>query len=241
MELAIGKFPFASDTDEPGGPQGILDLLQQIVLEPAPRLPKSDAFPVILEQIVDKCLIKDPTLRPTPEELFEHDPFIQAAKRTPVDLAAWAVSMMVHHNRKSHLILPQQSPSAADLPRVNGSGSSGSSNAQSQSSSQTPTMMDMDQHMSSLTINNNGTTPTTAVPGPGFGNTRPSYPVRTSSANSVTMTNNNNVNMTNGSNGLAFRQAPTSGVQNGMSFRQAAPQGPLPALPRHESQQYQQY
>jgi mitogen-activated protein kinase kinase len=70
MELAIGKFPFASDTDEPGGPQGILDLLQQIVLEPAPKLPKSDAFPVILDQIVEKCLIKDPSGRPTPQELF---------------------------------------------------------------------------------------------------------------------------------------------------------------------------
>lgn len=71
MELAIGKFPFSSDSsDEAGGPQGILDLLSQIVLEDAPRLPKSDAFPLILEQIVDKCLIKDPNLRPTPEELY---------------------------------------------------------------------------------------------------------------------------------------------------------------------------
>jgi mitogen-activated protein kinase kinase len=73
MELAIGKFPFANnadDADDAGGPQGILDLLQQIVLEPAPKLPKSDAFPLILEQIVDKCLIKDPAQRPTPQDLF---------------------------------------------------------------------------------------------------------------------------------------------------------------------------
>ena len=71
MELAIGKFPFSSDSaDEAGGPQGILDLLSQIVLEEPPKLPKSDAFPLILEQIVDKCLTKDPNLRPTPEELY---------------------------------------------------------------------------------------------------------------------------------------------------------------------------
>jgi mitogen-activated protein kinase kinase len=72
MELAIGKFPFSSDSadDEAGGPQGILDLLSQIVLEEPPKLPKSDAFPLILEQIIDKCLIKDPNSRPTPEELF---------------------------------------------------------------------------------------------------------------------------------------------------------------------------
>lgn len=72
MELAIGKFPFGNDNDEdePGGPQGILDLLQQIVLEPAPKLPKSDAFPSILEDVIAKCLMKDPKDRPTPQELY---------------------------------------------------------------------------------------------------------------------------------------------------------------------------
>jgi mitogen-activated protein kinase kinase len=72
MELAIGKFPFGNsdNDDEPGGPQGILDLLQQIVLEPAPKLPKSDAFPSILEDMIAKCLMKEPDQRPTPKELY---------------------------------------------------------------------------------------------------------------------------------------------------------------------------
>jgi mitogen-activated protein kinase kinase len=76
MELAIGKFPFAgsADDDEAGGPQGILDLLQQIVLEPAPKLPKSDAFPSILEDMIAKCLLKDPAERPTPRELYVSSP-----------------------------------------------------------------------------------------------------------------------------------------------------------------------
>lgn len=106
MELAIGKFPFGGsddDGDGPGGPQGILDLLQQIVLEPAPKLPKSDAFPPILEDMIAKCLMKNPAERPTPKELYDHDAFLQAAKRTPVDLEAWAVSMIEHNKRKSHL------------------------------------------------------------------------------------------------------------------------------------------
>ncbi|KAF2133833.1 kinase-like protein [Dothidotthia symphoricarpi CBS 119687] len=105
MELAIGKFPFAGsgDDDDAGGPQGILDLLQQIVLEPAPKLPKSDAFPSILEDMIAKCLLKDPAERPTPKELYDHDAFLQAAKRTPVDLEAWAVSMIEHNKRKSYL------------------------------------------------------------------------------------------------------------------------------------------
>ncbi|KAK7754692.1 MAP kinase kinase (MEK) [Diatrype stigma] len=73
MELAIGKFPFATSeqlSDGDGAPAGILDLLQQIVHEPAPRLPKSDAFPSILEDMVQKCLSKVPDERPTPQELF---------------------------------------------------------------------------------------------------------------------------------------------------------------------------
>ena len=69
MELAIGKFPFAASeqfSDEECAPAGILDLLQQIVHEPAPRLPKSDAFPAILEDMIQKCLYKTPEQRPTP-------------------------------------------------------------------------------------------------------------------------------------------------------------------------------
>jgi len=159
MELAIGKFPFSienEDDDEAAGPQGILDLLQQIVLEPSPRLPKSDAFPHILEDVIAKCLMKDPKERPTPRELFDTDPFLQAAKRTPVDLRQWAVSMMEKQNRKSHLG-PPLSPSTEALLRADGSAAS----ARSRPSSIGP---------------NGGSAPTTA---------RPVYPTRTSSAQSA--------------------------------------------------------
>jgi mitogen-activated protein kinase kinase len=132
MELAIGKFPFHSesgdDDDDLNGPQGILDLLQQIVLEPSPKLPKSDAFPKILNDVIDKCLMKKPEDRPTPEELYETDPFLQAAKRTPVNLEAWAVSMMERHNRKSHLV-PQLSPQTKQLLRSGGNPSPSSSSS----------------------------------------------------------------------------------------------------------------
>ncbi|KAI9713675.1 MAG: MAP kinase kinase (MEK) [Chrysothrix sp. TS-e1954] len=131
MELAISRFPFAPENDEmngddgedAGAPQGILDLLQQIVLEPAPKLPKSEAFPQILENMIEKCLMKDPQQRPTPQEIFDEDPFLQAAKRTPVDLETWAVSMMERHNRRSHLA-PQLSPHSKGLLRDKPSSSS---------------------------------------------------------------------------------------------------------------------
>ncbi|KAG5951305.1 hypothetical protein E4U53_003401 [Claviceps sorghi] len=119
MELAIGKFPFSANeysTEEDCAPVGILDLLQQIVHEPAPRLPKSDAFPSILEDMIQKCLYKQPDQRPTPQDLFDRDPFVQAAKRTPVDLREWAVGLMERDNRKSHLA-SQLSPAAQGVLR----------------------------------------------------------------------------------------------------------------------------
>ena len=75
MELAIGRFPFdATDTTAGDrasqGPMGILDLLQQIVHEPAPTLPQSDAFPPILDDMIQKCLMKKPDDRPTPRDLY---------------------------------------------------------------------------------------------------------------------------------------------------------------------------
>ena len=111
MELAIGRFPFDASDAAAGdrassGPMGILDLLQQIVHEPAPKLPKSEAFPAILDEFVAKCLIKKPDERPSPRQLYDHDHFVQAAKRTPVDLQEWAVSLMDRHNRKSYLAPP---------------------------------------------------------------------------------------------------------------------------------------
>ena len=70
LELAIGKFPFHAGRDEDAAPVGILDLLQTIVHEPPPKLPKSDAFPSILDSFITKCLAKDPEERPTPQELW---------------------------------------------------------------------------------------------------------------------------------------------------------------------------
>lgn len=75
MELAIGRFPFDASDSAAGdrasaGPMGILDLLQQIVHEPAPKLPHSDAFPPILDQMIQKCILKNPDDRPSPRELY---------------------------------------------------------------------------------------------------------------------------------------------------------------------------
>jgi len=81
LELAIGRFPFDADGTAAGtrassGHMGILDLLQKIVNEPAPRLPKNKAFPPSLEKMIERCLIKNPDLRPSPQELMVCSHFI---------------------------------------------------------------------------------------------------------------------------------------------------------------------
>ncbi|KAI9797158.1 MAG: MAP kinase kinase (MEK) [Candelina submexicana] len=190
MELAIGRFPFDASESAAGdrasaGPMGILDLLQQIVHEPAPKLPKSDAFPTILEDMIQKCLVKEPEQRPTPEMLFMDDPFLQAAKRTPVNLEEWAVSMMEKSNRKSHLQQPL-SPATKALLRDN-------SPPKDTPSAKTPTSGDIPIEVkpSPGPTRENHTTPRAPhvkepngmQPQPG--SSRPGYPPRTSSASST--------------------------------------------------------
>lgn len=48
----------------------ILDLLQYIVNEPAPRLTPPGKYPREAELFIDDCLRKDPGLRKNPKELL---------------------------------------------------------------------------------------------------------------------------------------------------------------------------
>lgn len=53
-----------------GMTMSILELLQHIVNEPAPRLTPEGRFPKAAEEFVDACLWKDPDARKTPKELL---------------------------------------------------------------------------------------------------------------------------------------------------------------------------
>jgi len=217
MELAIGKFPFSgsAEDDEAGGPQGILDLLQQIVLEPAPKLPKSDAFPSILEDMVAKCLLKDPKERPTPKELYDHDAFLQAAKRTPVDLEAWATSMLEHNKRVSHL--------APSVP---------SSNIREKLQNQEPTprrgSADIRQQESA---SRRGSADSRHDHGPAP--PRPAYPQRTTSSISH-HSQSNSQSSQNGQMSLPMRPAPpaSNGSNSRPQSRGPGLNGGLPPAPR---------
>ena len=53
-----------------GMTMSILELLQHIVNEPAPRLTPEGKFPMESEEFLELCLKKDPDERPTPKELL---------------------------------------------------------------------------------------------------------------------------------------------------------------------------
>ncbi|QRV77625.1 mitogen activated protein kinase kinase [Ceratobasidium sp. AG-Ba] len=72
-----------------GMTMSILELLQHIVNEPAPRLQPEGKFPALAEQFVDACLLKDPDSRPTPKELLNHA-WIAESRSNSMDLEVWA-------------------------------------------------------------------------------------------------------------------------------------------------------
>ncbi|ELU38130.1 ste7-like protein [Rhizoctonia solani AG-1 IA] len=53
-----------------GMTMSILELLQHIVNEPAPRLLPESKYPPMAVEFVDQCLLKDPEARPTPKDLL---------------------------------------------------------------------------------------------------------------------------------------------------------------------------
>lgn len=61
-----------------GMTMSILDLLQHIVNEPAPRLLSSGrhTFPKCAEEFVEACLDKEPDMRKSPQELLVSFPFL---------------------------------------------------------------------------------------------------------------------------------------------------------------------
>ncbi|KAI9012777.1 kinase-like domain-containing protein [Gaertneriomyces semiglobifer] len=88
MELALGKFPFPPE----GKPLSVFELLEYIINEPVPTLPPQD-FSQELQDFLTRCLIKDPTARPTPSQLLK-DPYCVKAASRDVNVQEWASSIL---------------------------------------------------------------------------------------------------------------------------------------------------
>jgi len=72
-----------------GMTMSILELLQHIVNEPAPKLTPEGRFPKEAEDFVNSCLLKEPDHRRTPKDLLNHE-WIKHARSARFDLEAWA-------------------------------------------------------------------------------------------------------------------------------------------------------
>ncbi|KAI0269950.1 kinase [Gloeopeniophorella convolvens] len=72
-----------------GMTMSILELLQHIVNEPAPKLTPEGRFPKMAEDFVNSCLLKDPDQRWTPKDLLNHE-WITHAQAASFDVEAWA-------------------------------------------------------------------------------------------------------------------------------------------------------
>lgn len=70
----------------------ILELLQHIVNEPAPRLIPEGRFPKEAEEFVDSCLFKDPDARKTPKDLLVSD-LAENPVDQSIDPAYWRRNM----------------------------------------------------------------------------------------------------------------------------------------------------
>ncbi|KIY71966.1 kinase [Cylindrobasidium torrendii FP15055 ss-10] len=72
-----------------GMTMSILELLQHIVNEPAPRLTPEDRYPVESNNFIEACLYKDPEVRKAPKELVAHA-WIQETLDSRPDMETWA-------------------------------------------------------------------------------------------------------------------------------------------------------
>ncbi|KNZ77276.1 Dual specificity protein kinase FUZ7 [Termitomyces sp. J132] len=104
IELATSRFPFSdscrtarrrsrytntSTGNGSGETMSIIELMHQIVKEPAPRL--GSGFALEEEEFVDACLLKDLDKRKAPKDLLEYK-WMQQAKKSTFNLKEWAAT-----------------------------------------------------------------------------------------------------------------------------------------------------
>ncbi|PRT56007.1 Dual specificity protein kinase FUZ7 [Wickerhamiella sorbophila] len=89
VELALGRFPFASGDNNSVSPLSLFELLQRIVEEPPPSLPAN--FSDASKQFVQRCLM-EAEKRMTPREL-RNTSFYIMGKQNPGNLLEWAAKL----------------------------------------------------------------------------------------------------------------------------------------------------
>lgn len=160
--------------------------------------------------------------------------FLQAAKRTPVNLEEWAVQMMERHNRKSHLA-PQLSPSTQALLRGETTASP-SRESSASTASKTPTTGDTsvaEEDGKAAQIPDSSRIYSPAVSGGMYPNQ--AFPPRKSSTFSQATTRVPSVDGAPSYVGSDHRDSASGDYRDSANFTtlpiRPAPTGPLPAPP----------
>lgn len=180
----------------------------------------------------------------------EREPFVQAAKRTPVDLREWAVGLIERDNRKSHLA-PQLSPSTQALLRSNDSPTTAPPQSHSPDFSSLPTPTSGDIPIAKADGRSNYTpapyhesngnrspikSGSSSVGRAGGAHFHPGLPNRTTTTNSIPKVTTLSAPDFQAQNGSHSANA-TSFSTTSLPIRPAPPAGPLPPppVPRKEN------
>ncbi|MBW0475421.1 hypothetical protein O181_015136 [Austropuccinia psidii MF-1] len=85
------KAPSGVSLQGGGAQMSILELLQHVVNEPAPKLP-ADRFMKCACDFLDQCLLKEHDARPTPKQLTQFE-WYKKSEQDEVDLVQWASTL----------------------------------------------------------------------------------------------------------------------------------------------------
>ena len=100
MELAVGRFPYPSGSNESLRQLSPIELAQCIVNDAPPRLPDGCFRPELVD-FVARCLIPQPSQRPTPNQLMTH-PYFEIYARVPPgdqEIVLWIQSIIATRSR----------------------------------------------------------------------------------------------------------------------------------------------
>lgn len=89
VECALGYYPY--NTEREGKPVSFFELLDFIVVAPAPELPST--FSPELRSFISECLQKAPEERPSASKLLDHA-FIKKYANDDLDMAEWVGSLV---------------------------------------------------------------------------------------------------------------------------------------------------
>lgn len=102
LEMGLGKYPFQSETSHPPLAVRPIELVQCIVYETPPMLPVERGYSPSFAHLIQECLAKNPSERPSPSQLLENPPLHQYNHDDPTPNRR-IIAEFFHENPIGHL------------------------------------------------------------------------------------------------------------------------------------------